>query len=139
MGMKLREMGRLRKIAVVLLRQGLGHLVDKLGLSGRAGKGKSPKEEVLRLSEAERVRMAFEELGPTFVKFGQVMSLRSDVLPDNLIVELKKLQDACRLFPLRRRKMQSGLSWARPSRSFTVHLMMFRLPRLPSRRSTGPH
>jgi len=58
MGMKLREMGRLRKIAVVLLRHGLGHLVDKLGLSGRAGKGESPKEEVLRLSEAERVRMA---------------------------------------------------------------------------------
>lgn len=104
MGMRWREMGRLRKIAVVLLRHGLGHMVDRLGLSGRAGKGERPKEEVLRLSEAERVRMALEELGPTFVKFGQVMSLRSDVLPDSLIVELKKLQDAVPPFPVDKAK-----------------------------------
>jgi len=104
MGKRLSEMGRLRKIAAVLLRHGLGHLVDRLGLSGRTGKGESPKEEVLRLSEAERVRMALEELGPTFVKFGQVMSLRSDVLPDSLIVELKKLQDAVPPFPVDKAK-----------------------------------
>lgn len=104
MGMRLREMGRLRKIAAVLLRHGLGHLIDKLGLSGRTGKGESPKEELLRRSEAERVRMALEELGPTFVKFGQVMSLRSDVLPDSLIVELKKLQDAVPPFPVDKAK-----------------------------------
>lgn len=104
MGMRWREMGRLRKIAAVLLRHGLGHLVDRLGLTGRARKGETPKEEVLRLSEAERVRMALEELGPTFVKFGQVMSLRSDNLPDGLIVELKKLQDAVPPFPVEKAK-----------------------------------
>ncbi len=97
-------MGRLRKIAAVLLRHGLGHLVDRLGISGRSGKAESPKEEVLRLSEAERVRMALEELGPTFVKFGQVMSLRSDILPDSLIAELKKLQDAVPPFPVEKAK-----------------------------------
>ena len=41
----------------------------------------------------ERFRMALDELGPTFVKFGQVMSLRSDLLPKPLIEELQKLQD----------------------------------------------
>jgi ubiquinone biosynthesis protein len=37
--------------------------------------------------------MAFEELGPTFIKFGQVMSMRRDMLPANLVLELEKLQD----------------------------------------------
>lgn len=42
----------------------------------------------------ERMRMACEELGPTFVKFGQVLSSRRDLLPDELIIELTKLQDS---------------------------------------------
>lgn len=41
----------------------------------------------------ERMRLAIEELGPTFVKFGQIMSTRTDLLPAELILELKKLQD----------------------------------------------
>jgi len=47
----------------------------------------------------ERVRLALEELGPTFVKFGQIMSTRSDILPDGLIAELKKLQDRVKPVP----------------------------------------
>jgi ubiquinone biosynthesis protein len=46
-----------------------------------------------RTTPFERFRMALDELGPTFVKFGQVMSLRSDLLPKPLIEELQKLQD----------------------------------------------
>lgn len=47
----------------------------------------------------EQVRLAIEELGPTFVKFGQIMSTRSDVLPEELINELKKLQDHVKPVP----------------------------------------
>ncbi|MEH6576160.1 MAG: ubiquinone biosynthesis regulatory protein kinase UbiB [Amphritea sp.] len=44
-------------------------------------------------SRGERLRLALEELGPIFIKFGQMLSTRRDLLPDDLAVELKKLQD----------------------------------------------
>ncbi|OPY37192.1 MAG: putative ubiquinone biosynthesis protein UbiB [Methanoregula sp. PtaU1.Bin051] len=47
----------------------------------------------------ERIRLAIEELGPTFVKFGQIMSTRTELLPPELIEELKKLQDHARPLP----------------------------------------
>ena len=46
-----------------------------------------------------RLRLAFEELGPTFVKFGQVLSMRPDLLPENYIEELTKLQDNVAVLP----------------------------------------
>jgi len=48
---------------------------------------------VYKLSRGERLRLALEQLGPIFVKFGQVMSTRRDLLPDDIAVELAKLQD----------------------------------------------
>ena len=48
---------------------------------------------VYKLSRGERLRLSLEELGPIFVKFGQVMSTRRDLLPDDIAVELAKLQD----------------------------------------------
>lgn len=50
-------------------------------------------EEPLSLTVYERIRMALEELGPTYVKFGQAFSSREDLLPQEMIVELQKLQD----------------------------------------------
>ncbi len=89
----LKNIGRLEEIASVLLKHGFGHIVDRLGIGERLALRKRAGEEAKRLSRAERVRKVLEELGPTFVKFGQVMSLRSDLLPDDVIVELRKLQD----------------------------------------------
>lgn len=48
---------------------------------------------VYKLSRGERLRLSLEQLGPIFVKFGQVMSTRRDLLPDDIAVELAKLQD----------------------------------------------
>jgi ubiquinone biosynthesis protein len=47
----------------------------------------------------ERLRLALEELGPIFVKFGQMLSTRRDLLPMDIADELARLQDACRRFP----------------------------------------
>ena len=52
-----------------------------------------------KLSRGERIRLALEELGPIFIKFGQTLSTRRDLLPDDIGLELAKLQDKCPPFP----------------------------------------
>ena len=79
--------GRLTEIASVLASYGFGHIYrTKIGR----------KQE---LQDAVSLRQAFEELGPTFIKFGQILSTRPDLLPADYIVELAKLQDQAPPFP----------------------------------------
>ena len=89
------------RIAEILIQYGFGFVVEQLGLTGpgwlRRSVGRPATVE--RLSVYERVRCMLEELGPTFVKFGQVLSTRADLLPPGLIVELDKLQDEVPPFP----------------------------------------
>jgi ubiquinone biosynthesis protein len=73
---------RSREIVTTLSRHGLGYLVGRVHSRGGAP------------TPPEQVRLALEELGPTFVKLGQVLSTRSDLLPPEYIAELAKLQDA---------------------------------------------
>ena len=90
---------RYREIVDVMIRHGFGYLVDRFGLRPfRSVReklfGPKPiKEQLLTLSEAERLRLALEELGPTFIKFGQILSTRHDLIPVEYIQELSKLQD----------------------------------------------
>ena len=83
---------RAKEIFSVLARHGFADLLDQLdlpaGIRGRLVSRPPPHR-----STWERTRLALEELGPTFVKFGQLMSMRPDVLPAALILELRKLQD----------------------------------------------
>jgi ubiquinone biosynthesis protein len=53
---------------------------------------------VKKLTRGERIRLALEELGPIYIKFGQTLSTRPDLLPDDISLELKKLQDSCPAF-----------------------------------------
>jgi ubiquinone biosynthesis protein len=92
-----RELGRLHDLASILIRYGFGELVAKLALVPllqRAGKvlPLGHLEELARLPEPVRVRRAIEEMGPTFVKFGQVLSTRVDLLTPDWITELSRLQ-----------------------------------------------
>jgi ubiquinone biosynthesis protein len=85
-----RNTERLARIGLVLARHGFGEVWSRLPL-GPLGSAPQVAGEPRRF--AVRMREAMQELGPSFVKLGQVMSTRADLLPDDVISELKKLQD----------------------------------------------
>jgi len=91
----IRNIRRYRAIAGVFIKYGFGEIVDRMHLSrvlkfGRQILRRKPPEEI---SAAARVRLALEELGPTFVKLGQVLSMRPFLIPFELVEELTKLHD----------------------------------------------
>ena len=100
----IRDLGRLHEIGSVLVRYGFGDLVRRIGLAGaleRAGQAlhwRQP-EELAHLQPPARVRRALETLGPTFVKFGQVLSTRVDLFTPDWIAELSKLQNQTPVLP----------------------------------------
>jgi len=92
-----RDLGRLREIALVLAKHGFGEVLGRMGLGNLAPKTTRPDAETNRRAAwPERVRLVLEDLGPSFMKLGQIASTRTDLLPKELIVELKKLQDDVR-------------------------------------------
>ena len=93
----MRELPRLHEIATVFIRHGLGDFVRRIGVVGlleRTGQILRSGEaaESLKLEPQQRVRMALEELGPAFVKLGQLMATRVDLFPPSWIAEFEKLQ-----------------------------------------------
>jgi ubiquinone biosynthesis protein len=88
----LARFGRFKDIVFTLVRYGFDDLVQRLDLPGMGVIRRIEKAD-RELGTYERIRYALEDLGPTFVKFGQIMSLRPDLLPPPLIRELSKLQD----------------------------------------------
>lgn len=83
-----RDRKRLTEITRIAARFGLGAVLTRLGLDN--GDGEDGAAEPL----SRRTRLALEELGPTFVKLGQILSTRSDLLPPDWIAELEQLQSA---------------------------------------------
>jgi ubiquinone biosynthesis protein len=103
-GRQYRHLARYGEIVSVLARYGFGDLLSRLRVhrfikAGRRLLRIRQLEELAAVSRWERVRMALEELGPTFIKLGQFASNRPDVLPLDLVTSLEKLQDAVPPFP----------------------------------------
>ena len=99
-----RDLGRLQEIAGVLIRYGFGDMVRRIGMSaalertGRMLHWDDP-EAMAYMAPPERVRCAMQDLGPTFVKLGQVMATRVDLLTPEWTTELGKLQNAVPALP----------------------------------------
>lgn len=87
-----KNVSRLRTIIGTFGRHGLEGLVVRMGLE-RYLTSTDKREDIERLTLPERLKLAFEELGPTFVKLGQVLSNRPDMIPETFIEEFAKLQD----------------------------------------------
>ncbi|MGY6629773.1 MAG: ABC1 kinase family protein [Wenzhouxiangella sp.] len=93
-----RDLGRVQDIAAVLIRYGFGDVVQRIGMSNaleKAGKVLHWRkaEELARLKPPERLRRVMEELGPTFVKLGQVLATRVDLFGPEWLEEFSRLQD----------------------------------------------
>ncbi len=93
-----RNIARIRQITSVFAKHGFQELLDKLGFSRFIPQKYRRVKPAPHLTAPERLRIAFEELGPSFIKLGQLLSSRSDLLPENWVQELSKLQD--RVTPL---------------------------------------
>ncbi|WDL98753.1 ABC1 kinase family protein [Alicyclobacillus sp. ALC3] len=96
LGKRVRHLQRYRQIAQILIRNGFGWFIDGVGLADLLTLPKRMFSDVQKrdaLTTVERIRTVVERLGPTFVKLGQVASLRRDIFPPELITELSKLQD----------------------------------------------
>ncbi len=101
-----RKVQRLTEIAVVLGRHGLSHFVQRLYLSRYLPKrkqiiaaGAEAGESMDRVSLARRLTLAMEDLGPTFVRLGQVLSSRPDLVGEEFVREFERLQDRVAPFP----------------------------------------
>lgn len=99
-----RDLGRVHALASILIRYGFGDLVHRLGLGralARAGKvlPLGQLEELAALPPQVRVRRALEEMGPSFVKLGQLLSTRVDLFPPEWIAEFGRLQNAVPAVP----------------------------------------
>jgi len=101
----IRDIPRIGRIIAVASRHGFGHLVEQLGLQRFFSLGrrivtfKKPPSLVHPIGAPERLRLMFEDLGPTFIKFGQVLACRPDMLPIEYSREFLKLTDSVAPFP----------------------------------------
>ena len=95
----LKNLNRGREIATVLLNHGFGDVIERLGLRpylnwGRRLISRKKREIPPELTTARRIRLALQDLGPTFVKFGQLLSTRPDIVPPDIVERMSKSMPA---------------------------------------------
>jgi ubiquinone biosynthesis protein len=108
------NIARVKDVAMVLAKHGFGDVVHRLELPGRELVRKMSPAMDPELDLYHRIRLALEELGPTFVKLGQILSLRPDLLPLELIKELSRLQDNVATLPFEEIKAVLEAEFQRP-------------------------
>lgn len=92
-GRTLKNASRLRTIVGVFARHGFANIAEKIKLGRFVLERLNSQTDIEKYSPAERMRMSFEELGPTFVKLGQLLATRPDLVPEDFVLEFSKLHD----------------------------------------------
>jgi ubiquinone biosynthesis protein len=97
-GRTYRHLNRYRQILAIFFKYGFGDLIELLKIDQYIEVGlqlisSKRRDRIEKLSRAQRVRMAIEELGPTYIKLGQILSTRPDLVPAQFVEEFAKLQD----------------------------------------------
>ncbi len=95
----IKNLSRLREITAVVVRHGLGHYLERRKAKRIFSAQEAALQDALLEAGARRFRAVLEELGPAFIKFGQILSTRADLLPQGFIAHLSNLQDACAPMP----------------------------------------
>ncbi len=108
------DLNRLREVSAVIARHGFGAYLERVRLGSAAPQPPAGQADGAPPSDgrnAARFRRLLVDLGPTYVKLGQLLSSRPDILPPGWIAELSQLQDACDPVPVAdiRRQIQAGL------------------------------
>ncbi|WP_274649333.1 ABC1 kinase family protein [Paenibacillus humicola] len=101
-GKRIRHMNRYREIALSLIRHGFGYIVEEMDVFHMLSVPRRLFPESGRFERktvGERIRSVTQDLGPAFVKLGQIASTRPDLIPEDIIKELEKLQDQVDPFP----------------------------------------
>jgi len=116
-----RRIHRMSQVLQVLVKHGFGHIVRRMNLHthlpvlNRLREGGAPPPGEIE-TIARRARLILQELGPTFVKLGQVLSTRPDVLPEEFIEELRRLQDQVEPFSIEQARERLEMELGAPIR-----------------------
>ena len=126
-GRTYRHLNRYRQILAILFKYGFGDLLERLKIdqyieAGIQAISRKRTERVAKLTRPQRLRMAFEELGPTYIKLGQVLSTRPDLVPVDIVKELEKLQDEVPPFSFEEVKAAIEAQFGKPSEELFTEL-----------------
>src|SRR5665647_33178 len=122
----IRSIRRYMNIVRVLSSYGFDQALEMLGLADMVARSRKlfrrTAPDIARLTAAERMRLALEELGPTFVKLGQILSTRPDVIPHAFVREFEKLQDNVPCFSFDEVLLQITAELGGPARQFFTEI-----------------
>jgi ubiquinone biosynthesis protein len=126
-GRTYRHLNRYRRILAILFKFGFGDLLEMLKIDQYIEVGlqmisKKRAVRLERLTKPQGLRMAFEELGPTYIKLGQILSTRPDLIPMDFIQELSKLQDHVPAFPFEQVRKVIESEFDQPLENLFDHL-----------------
>ncbi len=95
-----RNVDRMRQITEIAVKHGFGYFFERHNLRNLMPRLHRESRERRPGRRGLHIRLMLEEMGPTFIKFGQLLSTRPDVIPEDILIELRKLQDEVRPFPV---------------------------------------
>src|SRR5690625_2655927 len=98
---RLKHHRRYQEIINTFIKNGLSHVLYRIGLTDKSNSKKDDDEKLdgNLTNIGEKLRNSLQSLGPTFIKLGQIASSRRDLVPEQIAVELEKLQDDVKSFP----------------------------------------